>query len=123
MLPINEIRVGNALCMQGKNIILSQDFFSQILSDPHLMEEIQPVLITEEVLAKAGFDSLDEPGGWTLQHVFVYKAYIEDQVFYEVHFVKEFEDRVTLPQRLKFVHKLQNLYFEVTGVELPCILE
>ena len=123
MLPINEIRVGNALCMNGKNFILSQDFFSQILLEPRLIEKIQPVPITEEVLAKAGFDRLDEPGGWTLQHVFVYKVYIEDQVFYEIHFVKEFEDRVTLPQRLKFIHKLQNLYFEVTGVELPCILE
>jgi hypothetical protein len=123
MLPINEIRVGNTLCMNGKNFILSEDFFSRILAEPHLLEKIQPVFVTEEVLEKAGFHRLDEPGGWTLQHVFVYKVYIEDQVFYEIHFVKEFEDRVTLPQRLKFIHKLQNLYFEVTGVELPCILE
>jgi hypothetical protein len=122
MLPINEIRVGNSLSMNGKNFILSQELLSQILSEPYLLQKIQPVPITEEVLAKAGFERLDEPGGWTLQHVFVYKVYIEDQVFYEIHFVKEFEDRVTLPQRMKFIHKLQNLYFEVTGIELPCIL-
>src|SRR5215204_1366586 len=120
MLPINEIRVGNALSMNGKNFVLSQDLFSEILSEPQLLDKIKPVLVTEEVLIKAGFESLDEPGGWALQHVFVYKVYYEDQVFYEVHFVKEFEDRVTLPQRIKFVHKLQNLYFEVTGIELPC---
>lgn len=123
MLPINEIRVGNALSMNGKNIILSQDLFARVLAEPDLLEKIQPVLITENVLKKAGFDSLEEPGGWALEHVFVYKVYYEDQVFYEVHFVKEFEDRVTLPQRLKFVHKLQNLYFEVTGIELPCVLD
>ena len=121
MLPINEIRVGNVLSMNGKNFILSRDLFSRMLSEPESLEKIQPVLITEDMLKKTGFQSLDEPGGWTFLHVFVYKVYHEDEVFYEVHFVKEFEDRVTLPQRLKFIHKLQNLYFEVTGIELPCI--
>ena len=50
MLAVNEIRVGNALLMNEKNFILSQNLLSEILSELQLLNKIQPVLITEEIL-------------------------------------------------------------------------
>ena len=122
MIPINEIRVGNALSMDGKIVTLSGEFLAEILSQPQLLEKIEPILITEELLTKVGFQSLEEPGGWVWERVIVYKVIDESEVFYEVHFINDSEDRITLPQKTKYVHKLQNLYYEVTGVELPCML-
>jgi hypothetical protein len=122
MIPINEIRVGNALSIDGKIMVLSEDFFAELLSEPELLQKIEPILITEELLIKIGFQSVEEPGGWVWERIIVYKVIDESEVFYEVHFINEAEDRVTLPQKTKYVHKLQNLYYEVTGVELPCML-
>jgi hypothetical protein len=122
MIPINEIRVGNAFLMDGKVLILSEESLTELLSQPGLLEKIEPIFITEELLTQVGFHSLEEPGGWAWDRITVYKVIDESEVFYEVHFINEAEDRITLPQKMKYVHMLQNLYYDVTGVELRCML-
>ena len=123
MIPVNEIRVGNAVLMDGRIVILSQEFLTEVLSHSDLLEKIEPLVITEDLLLQVGFQSLEEPGGWEWERIFVYKVVDESYEFYEVHFVNSSEDMITLPQKTKYLHHLQNLYLDVTGVELPCMLE
>jgi hypothetical protein len=101
-----EIRIGNLINRNGLIVTVDEQTFWDMI---HNTEQYEPVKITEDWLLKFGFEK-----------------YEFDNVQYPQYRWKNrlivvrhgcFVDYGTSVQ-LKYVHKLQNLYFALTGEEL-----
>lgn len=75
-----------------------------------LISEIEPIPLTEEWLLSFGFVFYDDFDSWILNYKHLMKEFIirSDFIVSDMEFVPN----------IKYVHKLQNLYFALTGEEL-----
>jgi hypothetical protein len=86
-----------------------------------LLEELEPILLTHEILERCGFKQV---GDYLSKNLYLNHA---DEHFFKIdinivdykvllHFAGS--QKVILPYHYKFLHQLQNLYFALTGEEL-----
>jgi len=115
MITASELRIGNYVYSDKENaptpIKINRKIMQYLCknNDFHLLE---PIPLTEEILLKCGFKRLRYDMG-----AFAYlKDGMFDIVFYgdAIPFIEINEIR----KDLKHLHKLQNLYFELTNEEL-----
>lgn len=112
MIEPRELRIGNLLYIQTGATslcpieITGLDIYDQFKG---FIPSLQPIPLTEEWLVKFGFE---KKRGW------------DDSPFYKKNDVdiyivsdKSFTNELDVP--IKHVHQLQNLYYALTGEELP----
>ncbi len=111
MIPQSELRLGNWIQVEEKNyrvIYLSENGCGYDHEEFVSFENIVPISITDSILVKAGFTKDDygyKNGSLALNQY--------DDVFH-----------LRLPQGtgfgrgIKYVHQLQNLYYNISGEEL-----
>ena len=111
MNTANELRIGNLVNFEG-------DIMSVTSGDIHYFDEnldsFSPIPLTPEILEKAGFKHLTDG---------VYELATETlSICYDEHGIDiAFKDDMiaTDLDHIKSLHQLQNLYFALTGEELP----
>ena len=88
-------------------------------------EKIQPILLTEEILLKFGFERHDN-GSVSAQFSYGINPVTQDYIIYLI-WIKDYENDYQLNGfpfyqngyfEIKTVHQLQNLYFALTNTEL-----
>jgi hypothetical protein len=98
-----------------------EDDLLQMETSYKSFEELEPILLTREILERCGFRQADNYAGRNI--------FLKDQVeFLEIekniigHKVSlgsaADHQRIDLPYAFKFLHQLQNLFFALTGEEL-----
>lgn len=107
VLKASDLRIGNFVyCKIYDKQIKMESFFGlcNIESRPDLFE---PISLTEEWLAKLGYDLISENHYGVLGHL-IWK--IEGRFYCDKN-----------GMQLKYVHQLQNLYFALTQSELTVV--
>lgn len=74
-----------------------------------------PIALNEEILKKCGFNFLDYFKLWQKMQVLPKTGYLLEMD--QDYDVRDFGHRY-IGVRLKFLHQLQNLFFELKGIEL-----
>jgi hypothetical protein len=110
----NELKIGNLVKYTEDQTIFTVDSVSEIGLDVHNniektwieLYQFEPIPLTEEILIRAGFEKMNFEGNdsfikgdFELDSSFNYTAY-EGYI------------------ELEYIHRLQNLYFALTGEEL-----
>ena len=134
-MEIRELRLGNYVLYNGMICVVSsiieptptKDRFNNKYvislwnngSFNATIDEIEPIVITEEILLKFGFEDQefsDEDGNkiYMLHHKKFYLTSDESCMFSEVFLPIYSNDCVSV----KYVHQLQNLFYSLTGEEL-----
>lgn len=115
-MKASELRIGNLVQISGKTITMDSRIFHAVIHgfsgyDP------EPIPLTEEWLAKFGFEPVREDNG--------YFRYTNGIIDLDHKFKLELfngrpdeDDTKQYNPPLQFVHQLQNLYFALTGKEL-----
>jgi hypothetical protein len=84
------------------------------------LEELEPVMLTPEILEMCGFKKADNYFSGNMFFKNEYKSFLGiniNIVDYQVSLSFTDDQRVNLPYSYKFLHQLQNLYFALTGEE------
>jgi hypothetical protein len=119
-MKVNELRVGNLIRFSNKiqpERIVRVDvrFFaafaggrasSEFSADEEVSNYYNPIPITPEILVKAGFG--ENGHFFNIRHLEY--TLISNRMWYKTKIIDK---------PLKYVHQLQNLYFALTGEELP----
>jgi len=81
-------------------------------------EEVKPIPLTEEWLVKFGFEKMDA-FGWVKDFITLDEsvAHYSFDMWRGTYSIEKC-DMTEIPQEIKHVHQLQNLYFALTGQEL-----
>lgn len=136
-MTTNELRLGNYV---GSNIglakIKSIEKDRVIITEPNddryslsrMIDEIKPISIDYERLIDLGFSDKDYKQGWigidVLNTDFVLAKPENESASHKGFYRWVYEQAgVYLLKKIQFVHELQNLVYELTGVELsikPC---
>jgi hypothetical protein len=110
MIQPQELRIGNYVFdidgdvfQVGEILDIGVKFKKTSLSSRY--EKIYPILLTEEILLKCGF--LKDDNFYHLNNIWISN-------FYENYFSLDGFDET----KIKHIHQLQNLYFDLTGEEL-----
>lgn len=115
MIPQNELRVNNwyrCKIYNGKNDVIMQ-FTPQEYKYAHLFEAIP---LTPEILEKAGFPIVNGLR-WNEQHAIMLWWGEESPHYYSFKY-----NYLAESVKIRTLHQLQNLYFVLTGQELPITL-
>jgi len=116
MISHKEIRVGNIVRMPSSNelIVITAMDIQDIQSN---LKNRLPVILNQEILLKCGFVNSIENNLMSsydldkLSIVLPCKLYTDGRVY--------FNSWAILEKSMKYLHQLQNLYFALTGTELP----
>jgi hypothetical protein len=118
MIKANELRIGNKVDYYGNivtiNYINDTDvgFSDYVPFDYPLLDEINPIPITDEWLVRLGFEE-DGPEWYWLS--------VKDKltsIGYSYSIKRQVIDFCEIEITITHVHQLQNLYFALTGEEL-----
>lgn len=123
MVKANELRIGNLLLMTFEGVIeamtaRSIGYINTANNKGHT-HPFEPILLTEEILIKAGFEKIDYPNFQLKIGNLKLKCRIQGAI--NVCY-SELED-IYLGDRIKYVHDLQNFYFALRGTELNITLD
>jgi hypothetical protein len=83
----------------------------------NVIEAIEPIPLTPEILEKCGFVKTESKSYRTGKEV-VFYAYHKDGLVYNTIQVLWWLFNRVMPNQIKHLHQLQNLYFALTGEEL-----
>ncbi len=115
----NELRIGNWVLWDS---IEAQIDAQDILSISKNEQEVfyAPIPLTEEWLIRFGFEERQLSFSKRLNDYTEIKlSMCNDMGKGEYYaFIKQREDMISTPQRMFYVHQLQNLFFALTGEEL-----
>lgn len=121
MIQANELRIGNAINNSVNGVI--------VIDAHYMLDRLQglvegsdtPIPLTEDILIKCGFEhgviecSLSiELGNDTI----LYDDLSCDRMYIMQEMEGERPDCMSIPQDIKYLHQLQNLYFALTGNEI-----
>lgn len=109
MITKNELRIGNYLESDGRDIIITGHYLSNLEKG---MKPDNPIPITEEWLKNFGFEIRQE--GW-------YLYAIQSGIVLNISYISEYtilNGFSGKPVIKKYFHEIQNLYFALTGKEL-----
>jgi hypothetical protein len=114
MIKANELRIGNKVDYYGNivtiNYINDTDvgFSDYVPFDYPLLDEINPVPITEDWLVRFGFEKGRKGNVWViLENQLGYK---NGRIYYNSWAISE--------NQPNSIHQLQNLYYALTGEEM-----
>jgi hypothetical protein len=120
-MKATELRIGNYFIEKDEVKKFDGDFY-------HLLE-CEPILLSEHWLEKLGFKKNDK-NRWVKEksnYAVFYREYYatgEDNSMWRIEYHdtdygnNEYKDCHQFGDKIKYVHKLQNLYFALTGIEL-----
>ena len=134
MIQINELRIGNLISPMGKSFTKVEgfDIYNDMILSSDFAERtndfFEPIPITEQWLVKFGFNCVNRPKmAFKLYHN-EEKADFSSMILKEVGnnpvWVYAGNNRWTINPftvELKYVHQLQNIYFALTGIDLPLV--
>ena len=114
-MEANELRIGNVVYY----ISTKKELLTHLIDLPTLkrIEKgnkyniFKPIPLTEEILLKCGY--IKQEGRYFLctDAIMQLERYIDESIYHSI-----------LAIEVKYLHQLQNLYFELTGKELKCAL-
>ena len=131
-MEANELRLGNFIQIKGKPecITTVDSLDGRISHGGDSVDDMSPdyyegIPLTEEWLRKLGFDDKDYKKGWIGINVkftdFVLSK-PNTEVVHSDHYCYNYEcGRLVLYNEFKYVHKLQNFFYALTGEELNTI--
>lgn len=119
-MKVSELRIGNWILHNGTLVkVMPSSYYLLNIWEAELKKDVdfKPILLTEEWMEKFGFIFNKLYDCWCIDAYFIY--FIKD----EIHFCKEINDGAdfevdTVLAKPKYVHKLQNLYYELENKEL-----
>lgn len=115
MIQANELRIGNIYNRKhGKGwteTVMSEEIIGKIFgnSKEYALNDFEPIPLTEEILFKAGFVKQGMAYIISVPKKFHVTKWSDGRFMYDGF----------LNTEIKHVHQLQNLYFALTGEELP----
>lgn len=124
MIQANELRIGNYVTtgitqtqVEGITKHDPERFYVDLLYVKSLIPiaEIEPIPITEEWLLRFGFEKDSRLTYKNKNKFYIWECNDPNDSIYKQGFYWE---EIHLP----YVHKLQNLYFALTGKELECLV-
>ena len=121
MINAKELRIGNLVKVPGYEVAV--DFINVDLGFPEKYlindwyeEDLEPIPLTEEWLLKFGFSVSDQPS-WNVYEIGEWFILLMEKRDTKI-ILGALADNIP-DVEIKFVHQLQNLYFALTGAELP----
>ena len=114
MIDVKELRIGNLINSEEFNapayIKVDLEIMGRLLIKDDCYN-LQPIPITEELLLKLGFQVF--PWGWVKlsKNDFGFRLNLGNTIFH-------YEISGNYPVKIKYLHQLQNLYFDLTREEL-----
>jgi hypothetical protein len=112
-MEVSELRVGIfVLSKRGEVFFLTQGRLAHYLANPHLLERLSPIPITEEWLKRMGFVKDDVVYVLSKRETLIYDPE-DSMVAIGNWFERSFFN----------VHEIQNLYHAITGKELEILKE
>lgn len=131
MIDAKELRIGNLVTYNGKEIAVGPSAISELyyLGDTHAKSEIDkreylPISITEEWLLKFGFERIHHyycMNDGSMNYHYELKGNKMFMLYFDGRCFAINESKISHREHLshnKHVHQLQNLWFSVTGKEL-----
>lgn len=108
MVNASELRIGNWAVNYGNYVCIEAD---DIVDCHHQPESYDPIPLTPEILEKAGFTG----GDWffTINNIISF-SHTDTEGLWKTWVVGD-----NSIGNIHFVHQLQNLYYALTGQELP----
>jgi hypothetical protein len=126
-MKANELRIGNIiesgrielLELRENRIVCIRCDNGRIVSNP------SPEEITEEWLLKFRLQKTEHEdhqlfGNWTLPNIEGWPISLEEDITLDYMFSVQVNNEYEIA-KIKYVHQLQNLYFVLTGEELPLL--
>jgi len=120
-----ELRIGNWLLDGFGKYYQAEVADLVLLASRPDTKECNPVLLTPEILEKAGFIANNVGAGFVSMEYRILINTTGDSFYlrnyFEGGFIWGFNNGIEIgtPKTVKFTHQLQNLYFALTGSELP----
>ena len=108
MIEAKDLRIGNKVDLYGSIATIETVDFAGI---GIAIKEGKPIPLTEEWLLKLGFEN--SGGYWIKSNSSFFFGITTNG---ELMFL--FDDALTCPANIKYVHSLQNFFFALTGKEL-----
>lgn len=119
MIQFSDLRINNLINYQGEDITLTEELFGKVLyeNDP---EAIEPVSLTKEWARDLGFEVIDMGDFWEFEKGDFKMIQLKMPIMKRMMPISYllFGEKKSKHIKLPFVHKLQNLYFEIEGTEL-----
>ena len=136
-MNVKELRIGNYLQIKNKGICIvkgiNTDNFLQckwnesdtiVWGEP--IDYFQPIPITPEILERCGFKyrtenvigTLYKPVFYTGFNYTRYSVYKVGDVFNHWYLNHEFDGRKRITSNIRYLHQLQNIIFDLTGIEI-----
>lgn len=125
-MTATELRLGNlALNSSNESVIvleISKTLVKTTPDDLHLISELKPIPLTEEILLKCGFE---------INGKYYRSKYIQDSIklIYDFNqrvlyfkYKGEFSPMIQIPRAIESLHELQNIHYALTGKELEVYL-
>ncbi len=113
MIQKNELRVGNILIHPLKDNQVFVIKSGADIDEIYTMQELKGYYLTPELLKKCGFEYTASFGEC---------RYTKGELQMDENFnplVQDGDEYLYYGKRVEFLHELQNLYFALTGEELP----
>jgi hypothetical protein len=130
MLYANELRLGNLVNQRTTKgwqpVLVDLETLSTLPRSGDAFEfmGIKPIELTVEILEKANLhynDDIDDIKGWEIKPG-VYLSRLDKNgwyVGYEIEDNSRWHSLGQITETFKYLHQFQNLYFALTGTELP----
>lgn len=114
---IQELRIGNWVNITGQPVLIKETTYSPYIADNCRanntpIDQIEPILLTKEILQKAGFKKNTE-------NIF---KYLDTMLYLGPNFVDYYQFGSPIKKDINSLHQLQNLYLDLTGTELKIVL-
>ena len=130
MINKSELRVGNKVFWAGAEVVLTENNLLELLTN-NRFDILSPISLEEKYLRPLGFDfegseagddgnmELGEQGDeWYFLIMFSEGRYTEKEHF-GLWILKDGTESIKIPfERCKFIHQIQNIYYDLTGKEL-----
>lgn len=111
ILPIERLSISSITLSDGKHLEISY-------ADNHFIYDVEPVFLTEEWLLKFGFE-VDSSNFRTIKMVGNSEHWLsyDDQTGMYLEYEENEKESLDL-SHIRYIHQLQNLYFNLTGEDL-----
>lgn len=116
-MKATELRIGNHVYRQSDKMVINRNSVYQIeVVTKQTESKYDPIPLTEEWLIKFGFHYSDDDNEFLeLELMHKIKLYADNSNNFSTVVLRLKENEI----EIKSVHQLQNLYFALTGKELP----
>jgi|SRR3972149_4135576 len=119
MIEVNQLRCGNTVSNGRKPISIDLEFFELLNDGSNDISEFPFIQLTKEWAHYLGFEVIDMGDFWEFNkgdfQLIQFKTPINNGTLEPVFVI---HSKTSKHIKVPYVHKLQNLYFEIEGMEL-----